>query len=240
MSPTSNGPPQHSGPRTVLVVDDHPIVRRGLASVLSVEPWVGAVHEASGGPTAVRLAVTEHVDVVSMDLRLHSLPSSAPGMGSTGAAMDGIETTRALLRARPEAAVLILTMVLDEVAVADALSAGARGYLLKSTDPADVVDALHLVANGGVVLGAGVGPDAFRAHPAGDTAWPAPFDQLTDRERRLAQLVASGLSNARIAREMEVSDKTVRNQVSALLVRLSVPDRVAVALLARDRGFGAE
>lgn len=215
-------------PRTVLVVDDHPIFRHGLASVLILEPWVGAVHEAADTEAAVRTAVTEPVDVVSMDLRL----TTSAGDGDPP---DGLQATRQLLRVRPQAAVLVLTMVLDESLVAEALAIGARGYLLKSAAPADVVEALHLVARGGVVLGAGVGPSALR-RSAGDS-WPAPFDALTDRERQLTQLVSQGCSNALIARTLAISDKTVRNQLSGLLVRLAVPDRVAVALLARERGL---
>ena len=221
--------PRQHGLRRVLLVDDHPIFRRGLASILRAEPWVGAVHEAADRSEAVRLSVTEQVDVVSMDMRL-STPDEASGRP------EGIRATRELLRARPQAAVLVLTMVMDEVLVAEALAAGARGYLLKSADPDEVVQALHLVAGGGVVLGAGVGPAALRVRSSGEE-WPPPFDALSDRERRLAQLVSAGRSNAFIARALGLSDKTVRNQVSALLVRLAVPDRVAVALLARERGL---
>jgi DNA-binding NarL/FixJ family response regulator len=214
--------------RTVLVVDDHPIFRRGLSSILGLEPWVDKVHEAADADSAVRIAVSQQVDVVSMDLRLQSdqTPSALRG---------GLQATRELLRVRPQATVLVLTMVLDDDLVAEALASGARGYLLKSAEPEDVVEALHLVAGGGVVLGAGVGPAALRG-PTG-SEWPAPFDTLTDRERRLAQLLSIGKSNAFIARQLGISDKTVRNQISALLVRLAVPDRVAVVLLARERGL---
>jgi DNA-binding NarL/FixJ family response regulator len=215
--------------RTVLVVDDHPIFRRGLSSILGLEPWVDKVHEAADADAAVRIAVTQQVDVVSMDLRLKSDNLNPAAQGG------GLQATRELLRVRPQATVLVLTMVMDEDLVAEALASGARGYLLKSAEPEDVVEALHLVAGGGVVLGAGVGPAVLRG-PTG-TDWPPPFDTLTDRERRLAQLLSVGRSNAFIARQLGISDKTVRNQISALLVRLAVPDRVAVALLARERGL---
>jgi two-component system nitrate/nitrite response regulator NarL len=191
---------------------------------------VNAVYEAADADTAVRITVTESIDVVSMDLRLRGRE------GSGEAPPEGLRATRTLLRMRPQTAVLILTMVLDEGLVAEALACGARGYLLKSADPDDVVEALHLVARGGVVLGADVGPAVLRARPTSH-AWPPPFDKLTERERLLAQLVAAGRSNALIARQLGLSDKTVRNQISTLLVRLAVPDRVAVALLARERGI---
>lgn len=187
----------------------------------------------------MQLAVTAQVDVVSMDLRLQGLPAPGAATGVTRTSTDGMEATRGLLRARPEAAVLVLTMVMDESAVAEAFAAGARGYLLKSADPADVADALHRVARGGVVLGAEVVPRLLRTKGPGEADWPTPFNGLTERERRLVKLVATGLSNARIARELDISDRTVGNQVSAPLVRLSVPDRIAVALLARERGLGS-
>lgn len=223
-------PRDPSAAASVLVVDDHPIFRHGLVSLLSVEAWVGAVYEAADADEAVAAVRTRAVDVVSMDLRLG--PRDRPLVGRPE---DGLEATRAILQARPGTPVLVLTMVLEEGMVADALAAGARGYMLKSEPPEDVVDALHLVSRGGVVLGSEVGPQTLR-HPR-EEAWPAPFDQLSPRERWLAQLVAAGRSNAGIARELGVSDKTVRNQLSALLVRLAVPDRVAVAILARERGL---
>jgi DNA-binding NarL/FixJ family response regulator len=215
----------------VLVVDDHPIFRRGLVSLLAATPWVAAVHEAADVETAVRIAVTKRVDVVSMDLRLAEDQSGSK-------TPQGILAIQRLARSRPEARTLVLTMVVDATLVARALSEGARGYFLKSSDPDEVVEALHLIARGGIVLGADVGPRALR--PASQDRWPPPFDALTERERRLVQLVSSGRSNAAIARELGVSDKTVRNQISALLVRLSVPDRVAVALMARERGLPTE
>ena len=215
----------------VLVVDDHPIFRRGLVTLLRGAPWVAAVYEAADVVTAERTAVIERVDVVSMDLRLSEDESSKT-------TPQGIIAIQRLARSRPEAKVLVLTMVVDEALVARAVSEGAHGYFLKSSDPDDVVEALHLVARGGVVLGPDVGPRALTA--AAQNRWPPPFDGLGERERRLVQLVASGRSNAGIARELGVSDKTVRNQISALLVRLSVPDRVAVAILARERGLPIE
>lgn len=207
---------------TILVVDDHPIVRRGLSLLLSVERWVGDVYEADSVESAVREAVLHDPQLVTLDLRL--------GDG------DGVDATRRLLAAKPGLIVVIVTMVADDDEVARALRAGARGYVLKSSSPEDVCAALSLARRGGLVLGPGLGPGAITAEPV--DALPAPFNRLTTRERVLAQRLALGEPNLRIARALGVSEKTVRNQISSLLVKLGVPDRVAAALLARDAGLG--
>jgi two-component system nitrate/nitrite response regulator NarL len=207
---------------TVLVVDDHPIVRRGLVLLLSVEPWVRHVYEAATVADAVREAVVHHVDLVALDLRLGR--------------EDGVEATRRLLAARPDLTVVMITMVVDDEEVARALQAGARGYVLKTSPPEDICAALSLALRGGIVLGPGLGPGVLG--PSGrQDGWPAPFDQLSPRERELAKQLALGEPNARIARMLGISEKTVRNQVSALLVKLGVPDRVAAVLLTREAGL---
>jgi two-component system, NarL family, nitrate/nitrite response regulator NarL len=210
--------------RTVLIVDDHPIVRRGLAMVLSVEPWVRAVHEVATAADAVREAVLHAVDLVAMDLRLRD--------------GDGVDATRRILAARPQTIVVVVTMVADDAEVARALEAGARGYLLKTSPPEELCAALALAAGGGIVLGSGLGPRVLGSAGASG-ALPPPFDRLTPRERELAQHLARGEPNLRIARALGVSEKTVRNQISALLVKLGVPDRVAAVLLAREAGLAS-
>ncbi|MEV7625904.1 response regulator transcription factor [Actinoplanes sp. NPDC089786] len=202
-----------------LVVDDHPVFRRGLRSLLADEPWVAEVGEADTVAAAVPAA--READVVAMDVRL---PDG-----------DGIDATARILAHRPETAVLLLTMVGDERIVRRGLAAGARGYLLKDTDPDAVVDALRTVGQGGLVLGPRV-PATVLTAPAA-TGPPAPFDRLTARERQLAEHLAGGRTNGQIARVLGVSEKTVRNAVSAVLAKLAVPDRLAVALLARDVGL---
>lgn len=208
---------------TVLVVDDHPIVRRGLASLLSAEPWVRSVHEAATAADAVREAVLHQVDVVAMDLRLGE--------------EDGVVATERLLSACPDATVVMVTMVTDVEQVARALQAGARGYLLKTSPPEDICAALALARRGGLILGSGLGPAVFKSGGGEQQTWPAPFDRLSTRERTLAQQLARGEPNARIARALGVSEKTVRNQISSLLVKLEVPDRIAAVLLAREVGL---
>ncbi len=207
----------------VLVVDDHPVFRRGLCAVLAGETWVRDVVEADCVRDAVRCAADETVDVVAMDV---GLPDG-----------DGIDATRRVLAARPGLAVLMVTMTDDQDTVARALRAGARGYALKETDPEMLVDALRTVAQGGVVLGPRVGPavlDALRAAPA---TLPAPLDRLSARERQLLEQLTRGRSNAQIGRALGISEKTVRNQLSTVFTKLEVGDRVSAALLARDLGL---
>lgn len=191
--------------------------------MLEGEPWVRDVTEAASVEEAVRAAVTCQADVVAMDV---VLPDG-----------DGIDATRRILDARPEAAVLMLTMADDEEIVARALSAGARGFLLKDTDPDMVLDALRTVASGGVVLGPKVGPAVLTALRRAPTVLPPPFDRLTARELEIVNRLAVGDSNAQIARQLNVSEKTIRNQMSAVFNKLNVSDRVQAALLARDAGI---
>jgi DNA-binding NarL/FixJ family response regulator len=208
--------------RRVLIVDDHHIVRRGLRIMLEGERWVDAVVEAATAADAVKQAVSHRVDVVAMDVML---PDG-----------DGIEATRRILQSRPGVRVLMVTMADDDDVVARALAAGARGYVLKDTDPDAVVDALRTIAGGGVVLGPRIGSvilNNLRRTPA---VRPPPFDTLSVRELDILALLASGDSNARIARHLGVSEKTVRNQLSIMFVKLGVTDRVQAALLARDAG----
>lgn len=207
----------------VLIVDDHPVVRRGLRTMLEGEPWVEEIAEAATVAEAVKEAVTHQVHVVAMDV---ALPDG-----------DGIDATRRIVRARPDVQVLVLTMADDEDIVARAFEAGARGYLLKDTDPETVIDSLRTVAAGGVVLGPRIGQAIIRAVHRQPARLPPPLDQLTPREYEILSLLAAGESNARIARQLGVTEKTVRNQLSNVFSKLEVADRVQAALLARRMGL---
>jgi DNA-binding NarL/FixJ family response regulator len=211
------------GGTRILVVDDHPVVRRGLRTLLDGEAWVEEVLEAATVAEALRAVVTRAVHVVAMDV---SLPDG-----------DGVDAVGRIMAARPDVKVLMLTMSDDAEIVARALRAGARGYLVKETDPDTIVEALHTVAVGGVVLGPRIGPSVLSTLRQAPAELPAPFDRLTARERDILVRLASGESNARIARQLGVSEKTVRNQLSSVFAKLEVADRVQAALLARDAGF---
>jgi DNA-binding NarL/FixJ family response regulator len=150
---------------------------------------------------------------------------------------DGVEATRRILQARPAVKILIVTMVADEDAVSKALRAGARGYILKGTDPDTLVDALCTVANGGVVLGPEVGPTLLATLQGAHAELPPPLNLLTPRERDILCRLAAGDTNPQIARRLGLSDKTVRNQLSVVFTKLGVAGRVQAALLARDAGM---
>jgi two-component system, NarL family, response regulator DevR len=207
-------------PATVLLVDDHPIVRRGLSALLALEPWVGRVVEAGTVAEAVREAALAHPDVAVVDL---GLPDG-----------DGVQLVRQLRRS-PGCPVLVLTMSRDPAAVRSSLDAGATGYVLKDSAPDVVVRAARTVLDGGLVLGPAVALSAVGQTPR---RLRPPLDRLSPVELRLLTLVAAGRSNPQIAQEMGLAEKTIRNRVSRIVDLLGVRDRLQAALLARDAGLG--
>jgi DNA-binding NarL/FixJ family response regulator len=203
----------------VLVVDDHPLFRAGVTGLLASVDDTEVVAGVADGEAAVREAVLTRPDVVLMDLTL-------PGM-------SGLEATRRIVRASPETAVLVLSMLDDDESVLAAMRAGARGYVPKGAGQEELLAALRAVAAGGAVFGAAV---AGRMLAALDRT-PAPaFPELTDRESEVLSLMAEGWDNRRIAAELQVSSKTVANHVSHVLTKLQARDRVDAVLRAREAG----
>lgn len=204
---------------SVVLVDDHPVFRDGLAGLLRTAADVEVVAVGGTGAEAVELTTRLCPDVLVIDLHM-------PGTG-------GIEAIRAVAAAAPAVAMLVLTMDDGDARVVEAVRAGARGYLLKDSDPDDVLRAVRAVARGEAVFGR-----ALAGRLSGWFAAPEPFPELTAREREVLDLVARGLGNAVIAQRLGISLKTVRNVVSTVLVKLRAADRAAVIVRAREAGIG--
>ena len=210
----------------VLVVDDHPLYREGLAMAISAMPDKEVVGEAGDGEEAVRRVGELAPDVVVMDLHMQG--------------MNGVEATRAISALEQPPAVLVLTMLENDDSVFAAMRAGARGYLLKGSTGAEIGRALDGVANGEVVFSSGIAGRVLSFFSGGGTSRreAVPFPQLTEREREILDLVARGLTNAAIARKFVISDKTVRNHVSNVFAKLHVAGRAEAVARARDAGLG--
>lgn len=211
----------------VLVADDQALVRAGFAALLDAQDDIEVVGQAQDGAEALRLATELVPDVVLMDIRMPVL--------------DGLEATRRIA-ARPALSgvrvVVLTTFELDEY-VFEAIRAGAAGFLVKHTEPADLVRAVRVVADGEALLSPGVtrrllAEFAARAKPAPDAA---PLAELTDREREVMTLVAEGLTNAEIGERLFLSPATARTHVSRILFKLGARDRTQLVVLAYESGL---
>ncbi|MBV9485035.1 MAG: response regulator transcription factor [Frankiaceae bacterium] len=206
----------------VVVVDDHPLFRDGLVSLVSSMPDMELVGSAADGPEVVDLVARVATDVVLMDLNLPT--------------MSGVEATARIGKLADPPAILVVTMVDDDDTVVAALRSGARGYVLKGAPGEEIAAAIRTVAAGGAVFGAGVATQVLAMSTTGSPIAPTDFgDDLTSRERDVLALLADGASNAQIARTLDLSLKTVQNYVSRILDKLQLSDRTQAALHARDR-----
>ncbi len=208
----------------VLIADDHPLVRQGLRAVLDATDDLEVVGEAADGPEAVTLALEQSPDVVLLDLQM-------PGL-------HGIEAMRQILARRPATAVLVLTMFEEDDTVFAAVGAGAAGYLLKGADGVDIVSAVRSVAAGHAVFGPTLAQRLRSWFAAPPATRDVPFPELSDREREILDELAAGRTNAEIGQRLNLSTKTVANNVSRILNKLQLTQRSQAIVQARDAGLG--
>ncbi|MBK9124008.1 MAG: response regulator transcription factor [Chloroflexi bacterium] len=202
----------------IVIVDDHSVVRQGLRMFLRSEPDFEIVGEASNGHEAVALVRELHPDVVLMDLLM-------PKMG-------GVEAIATIRREMPDTEVIALTSVLEDQAVIGAMRAGAIGYLLKDTDGPELIRAIRAASEGQVQLS----PQAA-ARLVREIRAPESPEKLTERETDVLRLLARGLANKEIARELHVAEKTVKTHVSSIFSKLGVVSRTQAALYAANIGL---
>jgi DNA-binding NarL/FixJ family response regulator len=209
----------------VLIADDHPIFRNGIRALLASLPDIEVAGEATSGDEAIAQAGALQPDLVLMDLKM-------PGIG-------GIEATRRILLASPHIRVLVVTMFEDDHSVFAAMRAGARGYVVKDVNPAEMLRAVRAVGSGEAIFSPAIAARLieFFAAPRAPVP-PQTFPELSEREREILDLIAQGASNAEIASRLVLSPKTVRNHVSNIFSKLQVADRAHAIIRARDAGLG--
>ncbi len=212
-------------PIRVVVADDHPVFRSGLRTMVEDAEDLELVGEARDGEEALAACRAGSPDVVLMDLRM-------PGT-------SGIAATSALAAEMPSVRVLMLTMLEDDTSLVAALRAGARGYVLKGAAPEDILRAIRVVAAGQALVDVGLADRLAGLVTGAGGGRPYPFPELTRRERDVLERLAAGHNNTGIAAQLQLSEKTVRNNVSSILVKLRAADRPAAIVRAREAGVGA-
>ncbi|MGI5241781.1 response regulator [Dactylosporangium sp. CA-139066] len=209
--------------RRVLIVDDDDLMRAGLRAILSTDDAIEVVDEATNGAQAVQKAVHHGPDVVLMDVRMPHL--------------DGIAATRQITAAVPHARILVLTTFEDEEYIFGALNAGASGFLLKRTQPEQLIAAIHTIADGDSLLSPSVTRKVIQRMvdtPQPDSSAARRLGTLTQREREVLEQVARGLSNAEIAHALGVEESTVKTHMKRVLAKLGLRDRIQAVILAYE------
>ena len=211
-------------PIAVLIVDDHSVVREGLRAFLQLQDGIEVAGEAGDGEDALEQALALRPDVILMDLVMPNL--------------DGVAAMRELRARVPESRVIVLTSFLDDERLLPAVQAGAAGYLLKNSEPAELVRAIRAAHGGETIIDPTVASRLVQAIADGRRS--AADQALTGREREVLELIARGRSNKRIAFELGISEKTVKTHVGHVLAKLGVSDRTQAALLAVREGLAPE
>ncbi len=208
---------------TVLIVDDHSVVRQGVRAFLEAQPDMRIVGEADSGEAAIRLAEEQVPDVVLMDLIL-------PGM-------NGVEATRQIKRVSPRTQIIVLTSFYEDEHIFPALRAGAISYILKDIRSSELAEIVRKAAQGESVLHPRVAARVIQEVRQAKRAVPAPFAELTERELDVLRMIAEGHSNAAIADKLVLSEKTVKGHVSNILSKLHMEDRTQAAVFAWQQGL---
>lgn len=216
--PSAKPPPQ-----TVLVIDDHPLLRKGVIQLIAMDKGLAVVGEAAGGREGLALAKSLQPDLILLDLNMRD--------------MSGLDTLKAIKAADLDSRVIMLTVSDHEDDVVEALRAGADGYLLKDMEPEDLLASLQAAARGRLVLSDRLTELLARALRQEVAPPPGPRLDLTDREREILELIAQGKSNKLIARDLDITEGTVKVHVKHLLKKLNLHSRVEAAVWAVENGF---
>jgi DNA-binding NarL/FixJ family response regulator len=210
---------------SVLIVDDHPMFRKGMRALLDSMEGIHVLGEAKSGQEAVEMALDLKPDLVLMDLQM---PKG-----------NGITATRELNRLCPDARILVVTLFEDDESIFAALRAGARGYILKDAEEEEMMRAIRSVGEGEAIFSPAIATRLIDYFAEARTQVPKNvFPELTEREREVLGMIARGDSNQAIAEQLTLSLKTVRNHVSNIYSKLQVADRAQAVIRARDAGLG--
>ena len=215
----------------VLIADDHTLFRKGVRKMLEAEEDMTVVGEAATGREALEQARALMPDVILMDIKMPD-PSA-----DSGQALDGIEATRILCREMPHIGIIFVTMSQEDEFVFRGLQAGGRGYILKDSDPETMLRAIRAVAHGESLLGPTIAQKTLRQFSALPGKQAPLVDELTPRELEVLTLIAEGLCNKDIARELSISEKTVKNHINNIFSKLHLYDRTQAMLYAIRKGL---
>jgi DNA-binding NarL/FixJ family response regulator len=207
----------------VLIADDHAYFRKGLRALLKAIPEVEVVGEAADGAEAIELALAQQPDVILMDIHMPN--------------RSGVEATEQVLRSSPHIGILMLTMLEEDDSVVAAMRVGARGYLLKGADRAEIARAIKAVSNGEAIFSPGIAQRLTHVFTRAERVATPAFPELSDREREVLALIARGHSNTEIAARLHISGKTVRNHITNVFAKLDVADRSEAIARARAGGL---
>jgi len=208
---------------TVMLVDDHAIVRSGIRAYLEVLPDIEIIAEAESGTQAVKLAEQMAPDVVLMDLKMPE--------------MDGVEATWRVRQVSPRSQIIILTSYHEDSHIFPAIKAGALSYMLKNIGPEELANAIHSAAKGEATLSPKIASRLIGEWRDDRSEGMQDYMQLTEREQEVLSLIAEGLSNAEIAKKLVISEKTVKSHVSNILSKLHLADRTQAAVFAWREGI---